>query len=195
MSRCLRAAEVPLRRARHRLWLRIPGSTRGSKRRNLLSYYILFVALLLMFDTYAAYFDYRIFPGVITAFALCAISFVYFYETTIAVVLLMSRNFEIAPVRLLRDIGISALYTILAFAVLYRALGLEGPDTAQIRPLDHIYFSAVTFSTLGYGDFSPAPPARIWASIQALFGNLHLGMIVGAFYLTIEVFRRRADED
>lgn len=43
-----------------------------------------------------------------------------------------------------------------------------------------IYFSIVTFTTLGYGDFQPNPALRLLAAIQALFGYLYLGLFVGA---------------
>lgn len=42
-----------------------------------------------------------------------------------------------------------------------------------------LYFSMVTWTTLGYGDFAPAPDLRLLAGLQAGLGYLFLGLIVG----------------
>ena len=42
------------------------------------------------------------------------------------------------------------------------------------------YFSVVTFTTLGFGDLQPMPHARMLAALQASFGYLYLGLLVGA---------------
>ncbi|RLK10967.1 potassium channel family protein [Ruegeria conchae] len=42
-----------------------------------------------------------------------------------------------------------------------------------------LYFSVVTFTTLGYGDMQPSPNFRLYAGYQAVLGYLYLGMIVG----------------
>ena len=43
-----------------------------------------------------------------------------------------------------------------------------------------IYFSVVTFTTLGYGDYQPLPRMRLVAAAQALLGYVFLGFVVGA---------------
>lgn len=83
---------------------------------------------------------------------------------------------ELNALRLLGNTILSTLFMILVFSLWYRIFGIEPEGT----PLDAIYFSAVTFSTLGFGDFNPMPKAQIFAALQALLGNLHLGFIVGA---------------
>ena len=40
------------------------------------------------------------------------------------------------------------------------------------------YYSAVTFTTLGYGDLSPIGPMKLFAAIEALFGAVTLGFLV-----------------
>jgi hypothetical protein len=109
----------------------------------------------------------------------------------IQIVLLMpfrdnNGDFQIDALRLVCDTMISAIFMILVFSVLYKNVGLLSQGEI-VRPssLDAIYFSSVTFSTLGYGDFAPHPSARIIAATQALLGNLHLGMIVGATFAAI----------
>lgn len=82
------------------------------------------------------------------------------------------------PARLLFDTVVSTAYMIAVFSLWYRIFGLLPSHNA----LDTWYFSAVTFSTLGYGDFGPSPKAQVFSAIQAILGNLHLGMIVGATF-------------
>lgn len=79
---------------------------------------------------------------------------------------------------------ISGTLAILSIAYAYRVLGILPPHTELVGITDYLYFSAVTFSTLGFGDFSPSPNARLIAAIEAIFGNLHLGIIVGAIFLS-----------
>ncbi len=46
--------------------------------------------------------------------------------------------------------------------------------------VDGLYFSIVTFTTLGYGDYQPVGYGRYLAATQALAGYLVLGLTVGA---------------
>ncbi len=61
-----------------------------------------------------------------------------------------------------------------------------GPDAAtSCVNLDRslsagVYFSAVTFSTVGYGDFQPVPRMRLVAALEAVFGFLFFGLLAGA---------------
>ena len=41
-----------------------------------------------------------------------------------------------------------------------------------------VYFSTVTFTTLGYGDYRPSPDARPVAALQAVLGYIYLGLLV-----------------
>lgn len=45
---------------------------------------------------------------------------------------------------------------------------------------DCLYFSMVTFTTLGYGDFAPPYDFRFVAAFQALMGYIFLGLIIAA---------------
>jgi len=50
--------------------------------------------------------------------------------------------------------------------------------------LDSLYFSVITLTTVGYGDFSPqTPPGKIFTMIYVLVG---LGLISGFVYLLAE---------
>jgi hypothetical protein len=48
------------------------------------------------------------------------------------------------------------------------------------RFLSGLYFSVVTFTTLGYGDFQPHPDLRLLAGFEAVLGYIYLGLTVGA---------------
>jgi hypothetical protein len=47
------------------------------------------------------------------------------------------------------------------------------------------YFSVVTWTTLGYGDFQPLPDFRLLAAFQALVGYVFLGVIVGLIMMLV----------
>lgn len=83
---------------------------------------------------------------------------------------------DINALRFFGNTIISTTLLVGVFSLWYRTYGIEPKGS----PLDTLYFSAVTFSTLGFGDFSPEPKAQVFAAIQAILGNLHLGFIVGA---------------
>lgn len=113
---------------------------------------------------------------------------VAFFNLVIVVVLfLTSRHFKPDALRLLIDGLVSISLCILGFALAYRIGGIVGPDGVYTdRILDFVYFSAVTFSTLGFGDFQPSERMRLLAAFQALLGNLHLGVIVGAMFFATQ---------
>lgn len=154
-------------------------SDSGSNRRRYNSRLCLYLALILLVDATLSYWsdeaslDVSIYaPVMLSANALW-----FFYW----VILLppFRHGAGVDATRLFTDTIISTFYMITVFALWYRVLGIE-PD--GYSALDTLYFSAVTFSTLGYGDFNPSPDAQAFAAIQAILGNLHLGMIVGATF-------------
>ena len=83
-------------------------------------------------------------------------------------------------------LGAICVYVLLGmlFAFLYEAIGTLGstdffvqthtPDTA-----DYLYFSFVTLTTVGYGDFTAATHfGRALAVLEALFGQIYLVTVV-----------------
>ncbi len=74
------------------------------------------------------------------------------------------------------------LVYICLFACLYMAFGVvEGNDKKVITGLwEHIYFSVVTFTTLGYGNFVPAnTAAEVIAAFEAIIGFAIFALLIG----------------
>lgn len=95
-------------------------------------------------------------------------------------------GFRISPPRLLRDLMKSGALSIVVFALVFRKLGVEGGEGMELRPVwDSVYFAAVTFSTLGFGDFRPSADARLYAAFLGLWGNVHLGLLAGAVFMAL----------
>ena len=54
--------------------------------------------------------------------------------------------------------------------------------------LTHLYFSTVTFTTLGYGDYVPSSPtSQIFAGIEVLLGVFHIGLLAGIIFYAANV--------
>ncbi len=81
--------------------------------------------------------------------------------------------------------GLLALFNlsllVLAFAAMYQKLGIID-NTTEGSPTIHvfstcIYYSVVTFTTLGYGDFYPVGIGRILAAMESFTGYIILGVL------------------
>ncbi len=83
--------------------------------------------------------------------------------------------------RPLRAVGVF-LVSILAFGLAYMPLELQGADgLIQGDFLESLYFSTVTFSTLGYGDIRPVGFARLLACTETLLGVFTISLFVFVF--------------
>lgn len=57
-----------------------------------------------------------------------------------------------------------------------------------------MYFSAETYTSLGFGDFTPVGPVRLVAGVEALNGLLLIGWSASFLYISMEEFWRDKDE-
>ena len=89
---------------------------------------------------------------------------------------------DLDPERLLFDISISSALVIWAFAGVYRFGELAGAEGT----LDALYFSGVSFSTLGYGDLVPKGHLKALAALQGVVGYVHLGVLVSALITAMD---------
>lgn len=92
----------------------------------------------------------------------------------------------------LRIVGISMLL-ILVCAILYTFTGLNYQGSFFIYSssqsfsenfnffLSSLYYSVVTFTTLGYGDFTPVGISRAIAAIEAFTGSFTIALFVVVF--------------
>lgn len=81
------------------------------------------------------------------------------------------------------------LVEIGVFQLGYELLGeeyghLEGYD--HTRGLDGFYYSAVTFTSLGYGDLVPVGPIRILSAVEALTGLVLITWTASFAFLVME---------
>jgi len=77
-----------------------------------------------------------------------------------------------------------ALTLILSYAGLYNLVEWldDKGNVIQMTPWDGVYFSVVTFTTLGYGDITPKTNLlKFLAGSEALCGAFAMGLIVAGF--------------
>jgi Ion channel len=83
------------------------------------------------------------------------------------------------------------LNALLSYAVLYRALGLVDGGTPTSKPITCLYFSIVTWTTLGYGDVRPSVEARLAAASEALVGFIVMVIVIAIFAEAFRHLRNR----
>ncbi|MFO0811213.1 MAG: potassium channel family protein [Gemmataceae bacterium] len=87
----------------------------------------------------------------------------------------------------------------LAYTDVYKTFGLiDTANGATTRnTLDCYYFSIVTWTTLGYGDFRPTPAGRLFAASEAFVGLTFMGVFISVLvYLFNKIgYRETAREE
>jgi hypothetical protein len=83
-----------------------------------------------------------------------------------------------------------ALYALIAFLGAGSLVGQAGASLASC-----IYFSAETYTSLGFGDLTPTGPIRLLAGVEALNGLLLIGWSASFTYISMERFWRTRDDD
>ena len=101
----------------------------------------------------------------------------------LANLLVMVRKRTIGFTGLMITVFFLMLHYICLFACFYMIFGIvEGSNQQAISSLwEHVYFSVVTFTTLGYGNFVPANTA---AEVIAAFETI-VGFSVFAFFIGV----------
>jgi hypothetical protein len=82
---------------------------------------------------------------------------------------------------------------VFSFSDLCVVHGIVGPDGPPIDhdPNDCLYFSVVTWTTLGYGDFRPTPNLRYYAALESIYGYLYMAVLVATL---LSVLRTKRDK-
>lgn len=72
------------------------------------------------------------------------------------------------------------------------AIFTKSDNTILDQPLQTIYFSVVTFTTLGYGDISPTGINKLIAIIEATVGIIFIGLMINrVFHVALETSTKR----
>jgi hypothetical protein len=68
---------------------------------------------------------------------------------------------------------------IIGFAIIYVHFGLLYTDNSITQnSRDCLYFSIITITTVGYGDFRPTPDVRLFAGLEALTGVVFFSLFI-----------------
>lgn len=88
---------------------------------------------------------------------------------------------KIGNVTALRSVFLHGAGTLVVFANIHVSIGIEPCLTGSVieKFLGGLYFSIVTFTTLGYGDYKPVKDGQLLAAFQALLGYIYLGLLIG----------------
>jgi len=90
-----------------------------------------------------------------------------------------TRVFEDNYLRAFSWFAIQISFIITAFSIIYSKYGLVDPNGNIAKDIyTSFYFSIVTFTTLGFGDFRPTPSVRLFSALEALLGYLSLGILL-----------------
>ena len=74
------------------------------------------------------------------------------------------------------------------FALIYIDLGIIFNGELLHDDKACFYFSIVTWTTLGYGDFQPSEAARFWAAAEAIMGYLMMAVLAA---LVLNLFQQK----
>ena len=107
------------------------------------------------------------------------------------------RSVRSGMVRLLSAIFIAHLIEIVLYAaalyLMHGHLGLGTVTGATTgTAMDFFYFSAVSYTTLGFGDVLPAGPIRVVVAVESLNGLVLIGWSTSYTYLAMQRFSRAA---
>ncbi|MHC8510421.1 MAG: potassium channel family protein [Rhodospirillales bacterium] len=77
--------------------------------------------------------------------------------------------------------ALQCLFLICGYAGIYNGELFDAQLNAYTDWTAAVYFSVVTWTTLGYGDFAPPPHLRLASAAQAMQGFLFFGVVVSLF--------------
>jgi|GEM_PF-4386125 len=81
------------------------------------------------------------------------------------------------------SIKISAMLTIFGFYYIYMTHGIKCNGKLPELEFDYLYFSTITFTTIGYGDCLPvSKEAKTAVMIQSMIGYLYLGAVTSLMF-------------
>lgn len=124
--------------------------------------------------------------NIIAVVILSVFQFIAINVTTVKAILLhRTRKQTTSQAFSVFKIIIAGLSNILIFATLYYVFGVIDTSLASTAAaikgdfITSLYFSIITWTTVGYGDFKPVPELRLVAGFEALLGTFYIAILVG----------------
>ena len=119
------------------------------------------------------------------------------YEGLVLTQRIISRQRRHRRVKVMEAISMLIVLHMVEIAIFGLAywVVLDWPQHGSIAPatshlFDHLYFSAVTYTTVGYGDLAPVGPVRFMAGVESLMGLVLITWSASFTYLEMERFWR-----
>jgi hypothetical protein len=110
-----------------------------------------------------------------------------------AIVLAVMGNLRSSTLLSFIDLASFLLTTILIYANIYKLFGLVSANTIEpLATTDYIYFSIITWTTVGYGDIYPSAASRLFAASESLFGYIAMGLYLALLFHSIAGQRAKA---
>ncbi|WP_350338028.1 ion channel [Sessilibacter corallicola] len=81
---------------------------------------------------------------------------------------------------------VSIYIAIVGFAAVYKQKGLVSGSDVIHDASTAFYFSVVTWTTLGYGDFQPTESIRWLAALEALLGTLFIPLFLASIIFILQ---------
>lgn len=106
---------------------------------------------------------------------------------------LKDRNIFLATVM----VGVAIASIISLFAEIFRWIGVSDGKACLQVPLHFattVYFSIVTWTTVGYGDLVPCGPGRLVAALEAILGYLVMALLIATLVESISEVRKNAGQ-
>lgn len=161
---------------------------------------ILFLLLIIMISSLVllSYFPAKIFLNTDTKRNVFLITYYLFFICTIYITL-KNNIFKISISSNITDeISIltifillyKGLFLILVCAIGYTIFGVSYDGGIIYNGYYGLYFSIVTWTTLGYGDLSPTSGMELFAGIQALCGMAYMAIIIAIFIHQVSIISK-----
>ncbi|SAK81195.1 Ion channel [Caballeronia hypogeia] len=90
----------------------------------------------------------------------------------------------------LTALGVLLCIAVWTYSDIYMKLGILDVSSTVVHDREScLYFSIVTFTTLGYGDYRPTLDGRMVAATEALTGYVFFGVFISMISAYVAVFR------
>lgn len=77
---------------------------------------------------------------------------------------------------------------IFLFGCNYSGLGIISNNELTNDFYNSLYFSVITWTTLGYGDVLPSSGVKVYATLEALIGYVYSGVMISTFFKFTQEF-------